>query len=497
MLMKQKLLLLLGVLWMTLTAAQAAAPASYVSFSVNGTTPHVGFDKFSNAVPDPYNLGVVYKMLDEDKPNLGITGYQVVIGTDREGYEYEDSHYMLVYIGVYDESITVTGGYYDRNEEGLFLLPRDKSVPVRFGRQFYGGTGSLIPMSETLSANQFVWSDGMIDDFVLPNPLGYDEDTNTYKEVKYQKGHSYVIAIKFIEKTHLTIGGEDSGTSWWSYPWPWEPTEYTSWHWTDYFKECLMARFTYAGDEATSSASVIMNVNGERKQYNLLGENQDPINLGTVYTTDVTLSSDHSTMKLPALGFDGFVFESVVPYTYSAAAGAYGGSMTFTTLKKSEADENIVKGFDVDYRDYKTGNFGGYPAVLCASTEGLVKLSEDWAYACDPLDVWVNWLFSGTHPVMAGWANEGFEDGETYTVAFYFTEFTEGLAPAFIHRNGGKYYKFNFTYSKDPVPASIAMPTADDSIATTPWFTLSGHRVNGQPQQKGIYVRKGKKVVKK
>ena len=72
--MKKKLLMLLGALWMTLTAAQAAAPASYVSFSVNGTTPRVGFDKFSAAVPEPYNLGAVYKMTNEEKPNIGVTG---------------------------------------------------------------------------------------------------------------------------------------------------------------------------------------------------------------------------------------------------------------------------------------------------------------------------------------------------------------------------------------------------------------------------------------
>jgi len=495
--MKQKLLLLLGAVLMMVSNVKAAAPASYVSFSVNGTSPHVGFNKFSAAVPEPYNLGVVYKKLGEDKPNLGITGYQVVISTDREGFEYEDSHYMLVYIGVYDESITVTGAYYDWKEDGLFLFPRSESVPKRFGRQFSGGTGALEPMSGTLSAKQFVWTDGMIDDCVLPKPLGYDETTNTYKEVEYQKGHSYVIAIKFKEITHMTIEGEDAGTNWWFYPWPSEPTEYTSWHWTDYLKECLLARFTYAADEAVTTASVTMNVNGEHKKYDLLGENQDPINLGTIYRTDITTVHNEQKMTLPALGFEGFIFESAVPYSYSPAAGTYGGSMTFTTLEKSVADETIVDGFEVTWNDYKTGNFGGYQAILCSSEEGLVKLSEDWTYGCAPLDVWVNWMFSATHPVMAGWAAEDFEDGKTYTVAFYFSEYTDGQAPVFIHRNGGKYYKFNFKYSDNPIPAAIEMPKADGSIVTTPWFSLDGRRVSGQPQRKGVYVTNGKKVVKK
>ena len=480
---------------MILTTSYAAAPTSYVSFSVNGITPHVSFDKFAAAVPEPYNLGAVYKMLGEDKPNIGITGYQVVIGTDREGFEYEDSHYMLVYIGVYDESITVTGGYYDTNEKGLFLYPRSESVPVRFGHEFYGGTGSPEPMSGTLSANQFVWSDGMIDDFVLPKPLGYDEATNTYKEGEYQKGHSYVIAIKFIEMTHLTVGGEDLGTNWWSYPWPWEPTEYTSWHWTDYFKECLMARFTYAADEAVTTASVIMNVNGERKQYDLLGENQDPIDLGTIYKKEVT-GAHGDQWTLPDLGFEGFIVESAVPYTHSEAAGIYGGSMTFTTLKKSEADQ-IGEGFEVDNSDYKTGNFGVYPAILCGSEEGLAKLSEDWSYGCYPMDVWGNWIFSGTHPVWVGWANDGqyaFGDGETYTVAFYFTEYNDNLQPVFTHRNGGKYYKFNFTYKTNP--SGISSVKVDDGTVNTPWYTLDGQRVE-QPTKKGVYVTNGKKIIKR
>ena len=458
--MKQKILLLLGAMLMMASNVKAVAPSSYVSFSVNGTTPMLSFAKFSNAVPNPYNLGVVYKLPNEDKPNIGITGYQVVINTEREGFENEDSHYMLVYVGVYDNNIPNTGAYFDTTEKRLFLWPTTSSTPVAFGYQFNGGISSFEPMNEVMSADQFVWSDGMVDNILLPSPLVYDSQTNTYKHGQYQKGHSYVIAIHFTEMSHVTIGGVDSGTCPWEYPQL--SKEYTSWNWTNTSKECLLAQFTYAADEAVKSASVVMTVNGERKQYNLLGENQDPINLGTVYSTEVTLTSDQGKMTLPNLAFNGFIFESAVPYTYSAAAGTYGGSMTFTTIKKSEADQQIGEGYEVDWRDYKTGNFGQYPAILCASEQGLVELAEDWAYGYEPLDVWVNWLYSGTHPVMVGWANEDLEDGETYTVAFYFTEFTENLEPAFIHRNGGKYYKFNFTYSKETGPSE------EDDMLSTP-----------------------------
>ncbi|MBQ8656350.1 MAG: hypothetical protein IJ527_04765 [Prevotella sp.] len=495
--MKQKLLMLLGALWMTLAASYAAAPASYVSFSVNGTTPYVGFDQFSAAVPEPYNLGVVYKMLGEDKPNLGITGYQVVIGTDREGIEYEDFHYMLVYIGVYDESISLNGAYYDWNEEGLFLLPRNAPTPVRFGYQFYGGTGSPEPMNDNMTADQFLWSDGMLDDFVLPKPLVYDEATNSCKEGEYQQGHSYVIAIKFHEVTHMTMGDEDMG--WqpgWLYPWPWEPTEYTSWYWNDYAKECLRARFTYAADEAVTTASVTMTVNGEQKQYNLLGENQDPIDLGTIYKKEVTGAHGNNQWTLPDLGFNTFIVESAVPYTHSEAAGVYGASMTFTTLPKSEADQ-IGEGFVVDNNDYKTGNFGRInddlvPAILCGTEEGLALLNEDWAYTASPMDVWVNWTYSGTHPVWAGWPLEGaFEDGQTYTVAFYFTEYNDNLQPIFIHRNGGKYYKFNFTYRTDPSGINNITTQPSTSNDQT-MYDLQGRRVEHPTQ--GVYIVNGKKM---
>ena len=494
MLMKQKLLMLLGAMLVTISV-RAAAPVSYVSFSVNGTTPHVGFSKFSDAVPNPYDLGVVYKMLGEDKPNLGITGYQVVIGTDREGFEYEDSHYMLVYIGVYDKSITNSAAYYDQSEDGLFVLPRYESKAVRFGHQLSGGTGSLEPMNEVMSASQFTWSDGMLVDFVLPNPLVFDEATNTYKEGEYQKGHTYVIAIHFNELTHVTIpdGYVGMSGSKWSYPWNWEPSEYTSWYWKDHSKECLLAQFTYAADEAVTTASVAMKVNGERKQYDLLGENQAPIDLGTIYKTEVT--GHDGTWTVPDLGFESFIVESAVPYTYSNAAGTYGASMTFTTLKKSDADQVIVEGFEVDNRDYKTGNFGGYPAILCGTTEGLAKLCEDWTYNCSPTDVWVNWMFSGFHPVMAGWADEGFEDGEKYTVALYFSEYNDNLYPIFIHRNGGKYYKFNFKYSEN---FSAIETLKSNDMTTTSWFTLDGRHINGQPIHKGIYIKdNGRKVVVK
>ncbi|MBR1546603.1 MAG: hypothetical protein IJ633_07425 [Prevotella sp.] len=141
-----------------------------------------------------------------------------------------------------------------------------------------------------------------------------------------------------------------------------------------------------------TTASVTMTVNGEEKQYNLLGENQDPIDLGTIYKKEVT-GAHGDQWTLPDLGFESFIVESAVPYTQSEAAGVYGASMTFTTLPKSEADQ-IGEGFAVDNNDYKTGNFGQFPAILCGTEEGLAKLSEDWAYIASPMDVWVNWMSS-------------------------------------------------------------------------------------------------------
>ena len=492
--MKQKLLMLLGALWMTLTAAQAAAPASYVKFSVNGMAQSPSFDKFSAAMPEPYNLGAVYKMLGEDKPNLGITGYQVVINPDREGFEYENSHYMLVYIGVYDNNIANGGVYFDTTKDGLFMRPTTSSTEEYFGRQFYGGTGSAEPMNDNMTANEFLWSDGMLDNFVLPNPLVYDEATDTYKEGKYQKGHSYIIAIHFTEVANIVINNVSSGTSKWEYPGI--SKEYTSFNWADHSKECLLACFTYTADEAVNTASVSMTVNGEQKQYNLLGENQAPIDLGTIYKKDVT-GAHGAQWTLPDLGFNSFIVESAVPYNYSNAAGVYGASMTFTTLPKSEADQ-IGEGFAVDNNDYKTGNFGRInddlvPAILCCTEEGLAKLSEDWAHIASPMDVWGNWMYSGTHPVWAGWPLEGnFEDGQTYTVVFYFSEYNDNLQPIFIHRNGGKYYKFNFTYSD----VTTGIQTVSPHHSSNTYFDLQGRKITSQPQS-GVYIVNGRKMIVK
>lgn len=470
--MKKKLLMLLGVILVN-SALWAVAPSSYVQFSINGNRKVPGFSQFSSSVPAPYNLGVVYRSPDKDKPNLGITGYQVVISTDREGFEYEDSHYMQVYIGVYDSNISNSEAYFDTAKEGLFIKPVNSSAPVPFGHQLTGNKGSYEPMNEVMSASEFTWSDGMVDNFVLPSPLVYDAVSNTYKQGEYQKGHSYVIAIHFTEIAHMSIGGTNS----WHYPQN-SGGEYSSFYWSeDFSKECLLAGFTYAADEATSSAIVSMSVNGEQTNYNLLGENQDPIDLGTIYSKEVTLASDQTKMMLPDLSFDLFVVESAVPVTYSEAAHVYGASMTFTTLKKSVADEHIIGGYEVDNRDYKTGNFGTInsdlvPAILCGSADGLVPLSENWAYEAYPLDVWGNWTYSGTHPVNVGWgydtaSNGNFQDGETYTVAFYFTEYNVNLEPAYIHRNGGKYYKFNFTYSSKTKEEAEQKP-ADTEVTIIP-----------------------------
>ena len=468
--MKQKLLLLLGAMFVAL-AIQAAAPASYLSFRVNGNDNYIGFDQFSNAVPEPYNLGTVYKMIGEDKPSLGITGYQVVMPDDREGQEDEQSHYMQVYIGVYDKSIAGTA-YYDRVQEGLYLQPIESSTPTRFGHHFLGGTGSWDTNLGDLTASRFVWDDGMVDDFVLPSPLVYDEQTNSYKQGEYQKGHSYVIAVHFKEVVQCAVESS-SWTSYWYYPES-SGSEYPSFLWTnDHTKECLLASFDYDGDEASTPASIVMVVNGERKQYDLQGIGQQPIELGTIYRTEVTAAHNDRTWTLPDLGFAGFTFVSAAPYENSSAAGNYQGSMTFTTVEKSVADQYINEGLNVVWNDYKTGNFGIFPGILCWTENGPAELSENWTYDAYPLDVLTNWIFSGTHPVNVGWANDGDygykNDGKTYTVALYFSEHTGSCQPFRIHRNGGKYYKFNFTYSDMTKEEALAEPQpVDPGVTITP-----------------------------
>jgi hypothetical protein len=248
-----------------------------------------------------------------------------------------------------------------------------------------------------------------------------------------------------------------------------------------------------------------MNVNGQSNSYGLLGSNQEPIDLGTIYPTEITLTNTREKMTVPDLGFWGYTLESAAPFTNSAAANTYGGSMTFVTMKKSDADKYIVDGYEVDNRDYKTGNFGRInsspvDAVLCLTERGLALLSENWTYDAYPTDVFVNWQYSGTYPVNVSW---GFydeqqlgvhklDDGETYTVAFYFSEYNEMLQPVYIHRNGGKYYKFNFTYSAND-PSGIDAIDNGLSANGKMYYDLQGRRV-AHPS-KGVYIVNGKKTI--
>ncbi len=498
--MKRFLLMLLGVMLIAINA-KSAAPNSYIDFGANGTLKSVLFGKFSEAVPGSYNLGMVYpSTYGGTEPNIGVKGYRVVISGyregsgyyEREGGEYETSHYMLVYIGVYDKNIQNIGeAYFDPVEKGLYIRPIGAAGPVAFGHQFQGGTGAPQSLGD-LEANQFIWSDGMVDNFVLPKPLVYDELTGTYRTGEYQIGHSYCIAIHFTEMANWTIPDAGSGVNPWEYPMM-TLGEYRSWNRENHYEECLLAHFAFADfGESATSASIIMSVNGERQQYDLRGEGQEPIDLGTVYnTTRGTVTFPEEIQTLPDLGFSSFTLASAAPYTQSSAAGTWGASMTFTTYKKgSEADQKIGEGFKVRWNDYKTADFGGYPAILCATNEGLGLLAEGWAYTCAPLDVWADWYYSFTHPVMAGWPiGNNFEDGETYTIALYFSEFS-GTGPACIHRNGGKYYKFNFTY-KD-IPTGISTIQTDQPKGKDTIYTIDGRPV--QQPTKGFYIINGKKT---
>ena len=301
-LMKQKLFLLLGAMFVAL-AIQAAAPASYLSVRVNGNDNNIDFSQFSNAVPTPFDLGTV-SVTSDNKPNIGVAGYQVVMPDDREGREYEQSHQMLVYIGVYDKSIAGTA-YYDKEQERLYFQPQESSTSVGFGYLFYSGTGEWTSNLGNMTVSQFIWPDGMVDDSVLPNPLVYNAQTNSYEIGEYEEGHSYVIAVHFKEVVNCSTG-DTSFTTEWHYPEN-SGSEYTSFYWqTDHTKECLLASFDY-GDktEASTSASVILVVNGERKQYNLSGKNQQPIELGTIYRTKVT-AAHGGQWTLPDLGFESF-----------------------------------------------------------------------------------------------------------------------------------------------------------------------------------------------
>lgn len=501
--MKQKLLLLLGALFLTAGTVWGVAPNSYVSFRMNGNDTHPSFSQFSQAVPAALDLGIVYaSSAGADIPNLGIIGYQVVTMTDREGYEYETGHYMQVYIGVYDNNIASTGAYYDAEDDRLKLWPTTSAVPVAFGNAYMGGsTGTFEPMDEVMYAQSFIAEDGELLDFVLPNPLVYDEATNSYKTGKYQIGHSYVVAIHFKEVSQLNIGGESSGTSDWHYPML--SNEYGSYLWNDHKKECLLASFNYQTHEGTGPANVTLKVNGEDKYFGLLGSGQDPIELGKVYKDEAT--------NLPSLGFVAYGFESSAPYTVNLDEyGMNCCTMVYTVYKKDgEIAGQINENHDVDYSDYKTGNFGTVNGVelihciSCFNPENPAHLSEDWAWGDWQMEANLYPEYSHQRPVLAAWGlaeddydyvnNSPFLDGQAYTIALYFAEYIDFYTG--IHRNAGKYYKFNFTYSAATSGISLISNSSPTGEGSDYWYSLDGLRLDKEPTQKGVYIFNGRKVL--
>jgi hypothetical protein len=346
-------------------------------------------------------------------------------------------------------------------------------------------------------AQSFIAEDGEVLDFVLPNPLVYDETSHSYKTGKYQIGHSYVVAIHFKEVAQWTYD-ITSGTSDWHYPQL--SNEYGSYLWNkERTKECLLASFNYQTHEGSGPANVTLKVNGEDKYFGLLGSGQDPIELGKVYKDEAT--------NLPSLGFVAYGFESSAPYTVNLDEyGMNYCTMVYTVYKKDgEIAGQINENHDVDYRDYKTGNFGTVNGgelincISCFNPENPAHLSEDWSWGDWQMEANLYPEYSHQRPVLAAWGlaeddydyvnNSPFLDGQTYTIALYFAEYIDFYTG--IHRNGGKYYKFNFTYSSSTTDINNA---TSNSKPNGKWYSLDGREVT-LPTAKGVYVRDGKKII--
>lgn len=503
--MKQKLLLLMSTLLLTMTV-RAVAPNSYVDFMSNGLNCIVSFNQYSNALPSTVDLGMVYSSPDNaGMPNIAIDRLQVVTQTDREGYEYETGHRLLVYIGVYDSNIRNNGAYYDSQNDGLYLQPMTANQPVAFGNQFIGGsTPAFEPMSEVMSAESFIATDGSIHTTVLPAPLVYDEQTTAYKTGKYQKGHTYVVAIHFVEECHWSIE-ENSGTSYWHIPYL--CNEYPSFYWNDHTKECLRARFTYGADESMSGNYVSMQVNGEQQRYDLAGIDQEPIDLGVVYKDETT--------GLPAVGFEAYAFGSWAPV--SANNEKCLGTMVFTTCEKdgdidAQLNENFVLTSPMDCKSAEFKPF--ITSINCFNPDEPATLSEDWTYNSYPVYANLYPEYKDKNPVMLGWVQPGedydwdtqsyFHDGQAYSCVFYFgeavswtnpTDSSLGYSEFLVHRNGGKFYRFYFTYKAQTISSGIESAKFENK-SDGQYYSVAGHKV-AYPMQKMVYIKDGKKFINK
>lgn len=88
-------------------------------------------------------------------------------------------------------------------------------------------------------------------------------------------------------------------------------------------------------------------------------------------------------------------------------------------------------------------------------------------------------------------ANANTEVGKTLKATLSNIEFTT---------NGGKRVQFdnmdiNITIT-DPSSASINVPKGGAGIPLKEWFTTDGRKLSGKPTDKGVYILKGKKVMK-
>lgn len=108
------------------------------------------------------------------------------------------------------------------------------------------------------------------------------------------------------------------------------------------------------------------------------------------------------------------------------------------------------------------------------------------------------WVDVGTEKVLG--ANDVFEDGKEYYVIVKFDAvepYTLSYDNSFTINGKTTWWTINGLYRvyEFTVATGIGSITSDDN-ADNRWYSLDGKKLAGEPTKKGVYINRGKKVVK-
>ena len=200
--------------------------------------------------------------------------------------------------------------------------------------------------------------------------------------------------------------------------------------------------------------------------------------------------------------FDG---DLLSPLTAHAAEGA-NWSTYYNSAADMKVDDNTkvykatVNGNSLTLTEMTSGIIKAGQAAILKSTNGNISMTINYA---DNNDVWTDNDLKGVDATTTI-VGSAFDGKYIYTLAnesglgFYkFTGTTLGANKAFLALdavvNNAREFRFSLD---DETTAVFDLNNKEESIKNS-WYTLDGRKLNGEPKQRGIYVKNGRKIIVK